>query len=90
VTQNKKKWLIPLAFLSVYIFWGGTYLGMKFALESFPPFIMAGIRHLTAGLILTSVAWLKKETFPSKKEIINAGLVGMMVRLGGNGLVAKS
>lgn len=88
MTSNKTKWLIPLAFLSVYIFWGGTYLGMKFALESFPPFIMAGIRHLTAGLILTSVAWLKKESFPSKKEMINAGLVGMMLLLGGNGLVA--
>lgn len=86
--MNKQKWLIPLAFLSVYIFWGGTYLGMKFALESFPPFIMAGIRHFIAGIILTTIAFIKKETFPSKKEMINAGFVGAMLLLGGNGLVA--
>ncbi len=86
--KNKTKWLIPLAFLAVYIFWGGTYLGMKFALVSFPPFIMAGIRHSTAGIILTTIAFFKKEVFPSRKEIINAGFVGALLLLGGNGLVA--
>jgi len=85
---QKKKWLIPLAFLAVYLFWGGTYLGMKFALVSFPPFIMAGIRHTTAGIILASIAFFKKESFPSRKEILNAGLVGALLLLGGNGFVA--
>ena len=59
---KQTKTLIILAFFAVYVFWGGTYLGMKFALESFPPFIMAGIRHFTAGMILTSFAYFKKET----------------------------
>lgn len=85
---QKNKWLIPLAFLSVYLFWGGTYLGMKFALVSFPPFIMAGLRHTSAGIILASIAFFKKESFPSRKEILNAGLVGALLLLGGNGLVA--
>lgn len=88
MTMHKTKWLIPLAFLSVYLFWGGTYLGMKFALDSFPPFIMAGIRHTIAGVILTTIAFLKKETFPSRKELINAGIVGTLLLLCGNGLVA--
>lgn len=88
MTMNKTKWLIPLAFLSVYLFWGGTYLGMKFALVSFPPFIMAGIRHTTAGLILATIAFLRKEKFPTKKEILNAGIVGSLLLLFGNGLVA--
>lgn len=85
---QKNKWLIPLAFLSVYLFWGGTYLGMKFALASFPPFIMAGLRHTSAGIILASIAFFKKESFPSKEEILNAGLVGALLLLCGNGLVA--
>lgn len=88
MAKNTTKWLIPLAFISVYLFWGGTYLGMKFALNSFPPFIMAGIRHTTAGLILTTIAFLKKETFPTRKEILNAGIVGVLLLLCGNGLVA--
>lgn len=88
MAKQKNNWLIPIAFLCVYIFWGGTYLGMKFALVSFPPFIMAGIRHTTAGIILFTVAFIKKETFPNKKEMFNAGLVGALLLLGGNGFVA--
>lgn len=86
--SQKNKWLILISFFCVYIFWGGTYLGMKFALVSFPPFIMAGIRHTTAGMILFIIALIKKESFPTKKEILNAGLVGGLLLLGGNGLVA--
>ena len=88
--QNAKqtKTLIILAFFAVYVFWGGTYLGMKFALESFPPFIMAGIRHFTAGVILTSFAYFKKENFPKFNEIRNAAIVGTLLLVGGNGLVA--
>ncbi len=88
MASQKNKWLILISFFCVYLFWGGTYLGMKFALVSFPPFIMAGIRHTTAGIILSTFALIKKETFPTKKEILNAGLVGALLLLGGNGLVA--
>lgn len=88
MASQKNKWLILIAFFCVYVFWGGTYLGMKFALVSFPPFIMAGIRHTTAGLILSTIAFIKKESFPTKKEILNAALVGALLLLGGNGLVA--
>ncbi len=88
MASQKNKWLILISFFCVYLFWGGTYLGMKFALVSFPPFIMAGIRHTTAGIILSVIALIKKETFPTKKEILNAGLVGALLLLGGNGLVA--
>ncbi len=88
MASQKNKWLILISFFCVYLFWGGTYLGMKFALVSFPPFIMAGIRHTTAGIILSTFALIKKETFPTKKEILSAGLVGALLLLGGNGLVA--
>lgn len=88
MASQKNKWLILIAFFCVYVFWGGTYLGMKFALDSFPPFIMAGIRHTTAGIILSTIAFIKKESFPTKKEILNAAFVGALLLLGGNGLVA--
>lgn len=88
MASQKNKWLILISFFCVYLFWGGTYLGMKFALVSFPPFIMAGIRHTTAGIILSVIALIKQETFPTKKEILSAGLVGALLLLGGNGLVA--
>ena len=41
-----------LAFAAIYLIWGSTYLGMRVAVESMPPFLMAGVRFLTAGALL--------------------------------------
>ena len=43
---------IILAFAAVYLIWGSTYLGILFAIQSIPPFLMAGVRYSTAGLIM--------------------------------------
>ena len=88
LNAKQTKTRIILSFFAVYVFWGGTYLGMKFALASFPPFIMAGMRHFTAGVILSSIAYFKKETFPAFNEMRNAAIVGTLLLVGGNGLVA--
>ncbi len=80
--------MIILALISVYIFWGGTYLGMKFAIETIPPFLMAGIRFSIAGWILYIIYRLKGEKRPSLEEWKNAGIVGTLLLLGGNGVVA--
>lgn len=85
--QNNKPLITLLAFFSVYLFWGGTYLGMKFALESFPPFLLAGIRHFSAGLILLTYALLRNERKPSLKEIGHGAMVGLLMLVLGNGLV---
>jgi len=51
------------AFAAVYLIWGSTYLGIRFAVETLPPFLMGGARFLTAGLIL--YAWLRATGTPS-------------------------
>ncbi len=84
----KKPVLVVLAMIAVYVFWGGTYLGMKIALVSFTPAIMAGIRHLSAGLVLFTIARVRKDPFPKLNEIKNAAIVGILLLLIGNGLVA--
>ncbi|TFG82095.1 MAG: multidrug transporter [Erysipelotrichales bacterium] len=86
----KKQVLMILAFISVYLFWGGTYLGMKFALVSFSPALMAGLRHMSAGLILFTIGRLRRDSLPSLKEVKNAAIVGILLLLVGNGLVAWS
>jgi drug/metabolite transporter (DMT)-like permease len=43
---------LVLAFGAVYLIWGSTYLGIKYALESWPPFLMSGLRFTVAGIIL--------------------------------------
>lgn len=76
---------IAAALAAVYVFWGGTYLAMKFAIETLPPFMMAGTRFITAGAIL--YIWQMAQGVESPQTIHwkNAGVVGGLLLLGGNG-----
>ncbi|MGB7595333.1 MAG: EamA family transporter, partial [Erysipelotrichaceae bacterium] len=73
-----------------YLFWGGTYIGIKFALVSFTPALMAGIRHMTAGLILFTVGRIRRDPLPTRIQVKNAAIVGVLLLLVGNGLVTWS
>ncbi|MDF2926176.1 MAG: multidrug transporter [Paenibacillaceae bacterium] len=86
--ESSRLWVIAAALVAVYIFWGGTYLGMKVAIETIPPFIMAGVRFLTAGGLLYAAARLKGVPHPAPGEWKQAGIVGALLLLGGNGVVA--
>lgn len=50
---------VVLAFAAVYLIWGSTYLAIRFALETLPPFLMVGTRYLVAGGLLFGWAWLR-------------------------------
>src|SRR5437667_2510786 len=54
-SSARMKTLVLLAFAAVYVIWGSTYLAIRVGIESFPPFVLAGIRHVTAGLVLYAV-----------------------------------
>jgi drug/metabolite transporter (DMT)-like permease len=79
---------LVLGFAAVYLLWGSTYLAIRFAVESFPPFVMAGTRHLTAGLLL--FAWLRANgvALPERRHWKSAAIIGALLLLGGNGLVS--
>src|SRR5437762_12924296 len=53
----QKKIRVIIAFAALYLVWGSTYLGIRFAIESIPPFLMAGMRFLLAGVIMYVIAW---------------------------------
>jgi drug/metabolite transporter (DMT)-like permease len=49
-----------LAFLAIYVIWGSTYLAIRYAVESIPPLLTAGVRHLVAGVVLFVIAaWVR-------------------------------
>ena len=73
------------ALLAVYIFWGGTYLAMKVAIETMPPFLMAGVRFVIAGAIVYCWQRLAGVANPTGRQWRQAGLVGCVMLLGGNG-----
>lgn len=86
--QNAKHFSIMLiaAFAAVYIFWGSTYLAIKYAIETMPPFLMAGSRFIFAGSILYVWARFSKDyEKPSLKHWRTSFVVGTLLLLGGNG-----
>jgi len=84
-TTFRERLLIILSLLSLYFLWGGTYLGMRIALEGFPPFILAGVRQLTAGIILYVFLRLRKHASPTRKQWLTAIIVGGLLLVVGNG-----
>lgn len=79
---------VALALLSLYIIWGSTYFGMRIALHDFPPFIMAGLRFLIAGILLYSFLRLRGTPTPTRTQWGGAAIVGVLLLAGGNGGVA--
>ncbi|MEI7035734.1 drug/metabolite exporter YedA [Fulvimonas yonginensis] len=79
--------LIPLALLALYVIWGSTYLGIRFALESYPPFLLAGVRFLGAGLAMYAFLRWRGVRPPTPRQWRNAAITGVLLLLGGNGLV---
>jgi drug/metabolite transporter (DMT)-like permease len=79
---------IWLALLALYIVWGSTYLGIKVAIETIPPFFHASIRFLISGIIL--VIWQRSadQSMPTRKQWVSTAIIGTLLLLGGNGLVA--
>lgn len=71
--------------ISVYIIWGSTYLAIRFAIETLPPFLMAGARFLLAGAILYMVRRLRGDAKPSREEWRSAAWIGILLLVGGNG-----
>ena len=66
-----------LAYVTVYLVWGSSYLFIKFAVETLPPLPMAGARFLVAGLILCGAARLLNGTRGTREQWRAAGIVGV-------------
>ena len=88
-TESSRKLLILVAaFAAIYIFWGSTYLAIKYAIETLPPFLMAGSRFFIAGSILFVWARLSKDyETPTWEHWRTSLIVGTLLLLGGNGCV---
>jgi drug/metabolite transporter (DMT)-like permease len=78
---------VPLAMLALYIVWGSTYLGIRIALESYPPFLLAGLRFAVAGLLLFGYLRMRGTPLPSARQWRNAAFTGVLLLGFGNGLV---
>jgi drug/metabolite transporter (DMT)-like permease len=83
-----KRWQVITAFAAVYLIWGSTYLGIRLAVETIPPFSMAGSRAITAGVLLYTWTRWRGAAKPALIHWKGAAIVGGLLLLGGNGLLS--
>jgi drug/metabolite transporter (DMT)-like permease len=83
--MRTKTWL---ALLALYIVWGSTYLAIRFAVETIPPFLHASLRFLISGAILYIWRRMAGDPAPTFSNWKSTAIVGAALLLGGNGLVA--
>jgi drug/metabolite transporter (DMT)-like permease len=90
---EEKKETVPSSFAiwsamtSVYIIWGSTFLAIRFAIETIPPFLMAAIRFLIAGGTLYVIRRSRGDAASSFSEWRSAVIIGILLLVGGNGSV---
>jgi drug/metabolite transporter (DMT)-like permease len=80
--------LLLACLAATWFIWGSTYLAIKFALESFPPFYQMGSRFLVAGLLLVVVLKLRGRKWPTLVQWRNAAIIGTLLLVSGMGFTA--
>ena len=85
--HKSQTFLIIAALFCTYFIWGSTYLAIRFGIESFPPFLMAGMRFVMAGIILYAVMRLLGSPNPTAKQWGVATIIGILLPAIGNGTV---
>src|SRR6266540_2777223 len=86
-----RRLLIWTGLLVLYLVWGSTYLGIRVAVETIPPFVMAAVRFLLAGTVLVGWSLLRDGrsfVWPTRRQWRDTFIVGGLLLGGGMGLVA--
>lgn len=88
--MGKGNWNVKilLAFLSLYLIWGSTYLAIRFMVETVPPFLGAGTRFFIAGTTMMAWAAFKGNSLPPRKQWLGPALFGALLLAGTNGCVS--
>ena len=90
-SRPPRRLLVWAGILVLYIVWGSTYLGIRVAIDTIPPFVMAGIRFVMAGCVLFGWSILREGrsfAWPTAREWRDTVIVGALLLLGGMGLVS--
>lgn len=82
--------MVVLAFATVYLVWGSTYLFIQQAVHDFPPMVLGAIRFIAAGIILFAWCAIKKEKLWNLQQVKTAAITGVLLLFVGNGAVIWS
>ena len=87
--QQAKSLKIAAALATIYLVWGSTYLAIRIAVESIPPFLMAGTRFTIAGCGIAAAIAIVRGFHLSRRQWLDNAVIGGLMLLGGNGLVCR-
>lgn len=86
--KSKNRTLIVLAFFSIYVIWGSTYLLNKIAVSELPPFMLAAIRFISAGSLIFVLCKIMGISIKiTKEQLLNTTIAGFLFLSFGNGVV---
>jgi drug/metabolite transporter (DMT)-like permease len=80
--------LVLLSFAAVYVVWGSTYYAIQVGIESFPPLLLASLRHLTVGIVFYALFRRTTGEKPNLRQWRTTFIVGVLLLAGGNGTVS--
>lgn len=79
-----------IALIAVYFLWGSTYLGIRVAVATIPPYLMTGARYVIAGVLLFVLQWMFSKTkpaLPTRVEFVQISIIAVALLTIGNGLL---
>lgn len=85
MTRVSPRFKLFSAFAAVYVIWGSSYLAIVWGLETLPPFLLGAARFLTAGTLLYAIAAARGGAGFSRRQLLNASVVGALLPFAGNG-----
>ena len=86
--RNPSRIQLILAFAAIYLIWGSTYLGIRYAVETIPPLLMMGMRHSVAGALVYAWARHRGAPAPELRQWLYAAIAGAFLFLGSHGSLA--
>ena len=92
MSERTRRALPWIALFTIYVVWGSTYLAIAIAVKEVPPFFAAFLRFLVSGAIMAGLAWRfdPKDRRPSRRDLLDYSLIGVLFLGFGNGLVMWS
>lgn len=83
-----RRWKVVLSFALIYTVWGSTFLAIRYAVQSIPPFLMMALRHTTAGALLYALLWSRGEVRATARMWAVAFISAAFLFIGGHGVLA--
>lgn len=90
IAQPPKRWLVIAAFAAIYLIWGSSYIGIRFAVETIPPFMMSATRFIGAGLLLVLIARLSGAPMPTRTQWRSSAITALFMFVFNNGAIVWS